>query len=467
MGEGKQGVPVWAIVLIAMGGLLAVSVAAPLAIYGIRKYMQNAKQGEASAALVEWGDGLVRCAERDGKLPPSTTPVPASLTSVAAHKYQSTPTDWSEPAHTCAGFKFTGPQYFQYTWALRGPTEGVLDAQADLDGDGNVDMLLELAVTCSGGKCERGQPIAADGSTVTAGASEPATAGATASSGESKAHPLVGFVAMAWIGICLLVLVGASIALVVVAFQESVGWGLVALLVPCGRLVFLVKHWERAKVPFFWQLGSFAAMIVGGIVIGGIAALFGASGDLLGAAPAEAASADGDRPAPAPAATVAPVPIPALDGTAVDLSTVMGRARKLANAWEPDAALLGVEATLLNGKVPTQDGATATVTFGPSPFETARPKSGLFVVTYDKSGIAGAAVKGNAGKALPEPMCAPEGVLPGLAELVGDPIKLSYGLDGASRPAWLVSRPGDPKPLRAFGPDDCSPRGLTNARPQH
>lgn len=46
--------------------------------------MQHAKQGEASAALVAWGDGLLRCAERDGKLQPSTTPVPANLTAVSA-----------------------------------------------------------------------------------------------------------------------------------------------------------------------------------------------------------------------------------------------------------------------------------------------------------------------------------------------------------------------------------------------
>jgi len=89
------------------------------------------------------------------------------------------------------------------------------------------------------------------------------------------------------------------------------------------------------------------------------------------------------------------------------------------------------------------------------------------VVTYDKSGIKGVAVKGTPPKALPEPMCAPEGVLPRLDDFKGSPIVLRYGLDGSQRPGWLMSLPGAPKPLRAFAPEDCSPRGTFVARPKH
>jgi len=159
-------------------------------------------------------------------------------------------------------------------------------------------------------------------------------------------------------------------------------------------------------------------------------------------------------------------PGPALSGAAVDLSTVMGRARKLANAWQTDAALLGVEASLFRGKIQTQDGAVAKVTFGPSPFASDQARTGLFVVTYDKSGISGAPANGTPGKALPEPMCAPEGVLPAVQEFKDSPITLRYGFDGAQRPAWLVGLPGDPKPLRAFAPNDCSQRGTFIARPK-
>jgi hypothetical protein len=182
----------------------------------------------------------------------------------------------------------------------------------------------------------------------------------------------------------------------------------------------------------------------------------------VGGVPAgSGASAAPTRPA------ASAVPIPALDGASVDLSTVMGGARRLANAWQPEASLLGVEANLVGGKIPTLDGGTAKVSFGPSPFASEQARSGLFVVVYDKSGIHGGPVKGTPGKALAEPMCAPEGVLPRLDDaLKGSPITLRYGLDGSQRPAWLVSLPGDPKPLRAFAPDDCSPRGTFVARPK-
>lgn len=158
---------------------------------------------------------------------------------------------------------------------------------------------------------------------------------------------------------------------------------------------------------------------------------------------------------------------PALDGAPIDLSTVMGRARKLANAWEPDAPLLGIEATLLDGFIQTQDGASAKVTFAPAAFVGKQQHTGLFVVTYDKSGINGAPLAGTPGRSLPEPMCAPEGVLPHLGDFKGSPIVLRYGLDGAERPGWLVSLPGDPKLLRAFAPDDCAERGTFIARPKH
>jgi len=62
-------------------------------------------------------------------------------------------------------------------------------------------------------------------------------------------------------------------------------------------------------------------------------------------------------------------------------------------------------------------------------------------------------------------MCAPEGVLPRLDDFKGSPIVLRYGLDGSHAPAGLMSLPGAPKPLRAFAPEDCSPRGTFVARP--
>lgn len=171
----------------------------------------------------------------------------------------------------------------------------------------------------------------------------------------------------------------------------------------------------------------------------------------------------------APLAPVAtqpgPVASPPLTGAAVDLSTVMGRARKLANAWQTEATLLGIEATLANGQIQTQDGASAKLTFGPSPFAATSARSGLFVVVYDKSGIHGAPAAGKAGKVLPEPMCAPERVLTRLEDRGAGKVTLRYAFDADQRPMWLVTsdtQPNDSPQL--FDPQDCRLRGVPARR---
>ena len=458
MSDGKKGVSVWVWVAVAVGGLFVLmSIAAPLAIYGVRKYMVNAKRAEAVAALATWSDGMVRCGE-SSKLPPSSAPVPASLASISARKYQSAPGEWNEPAYTCAGFKMVAPQYFQYSWELSSASAGTLHARGDLNGDGaaDADASLDVQISCSAGKCLKGPQLNAAGDAVPTGRDDGASSG---SDSGSKSGGIGEMLLGIWVLVCLGALAIARIFMILVAFGEGAAWGLVVIFVPCGGILFSIQHWERAKKAFFAELGAFVLLIVGGLGLGGLAALSDAKGsDAPTAAP---------LPAFTPPPVVSAVPIPELDGSAMDLSTVMGRARKLANAWQPDAALLGVEANLVGGKIQTQDGATAKVTFGPSPFAGADTHPGLFVVIYDKSGITGAPAKGTPGKVLPEPMCAPEGVLPRLDDnLKGSPITLRYGLDGSQRPAWLVSLPGDPKPLRAYAPDDCSPRGTFVARPK-
>ena len=152
----------------------------------------------------------------------------------------------------------------------------------------------------------------------------------------------------------------------------------------------MIKHWEIGKRPFFVSLASLGLLVIGGLFFGvGIALAEGHT---------TAARTEPVIAPPADSATTKvpprPVTIPVLDGAAVDLSTVMGRARKLADQWQRDAALLGIEATLAQGKIQTQDGASATLTFGPSPFEAPPLHPILFVVTYDNTGIHGAARTG-------------------------------------------------------------------------
>ncbi len=168
--------------------------------------------------------------------------------------------------------------------------------------------------------------------------------------------------------------------------------------------------------------------------------------------------------APAGPAAAAPSALPApgfstLAGEVADLSSIMGRARKLADGWQRDAALLGVEAVVERGKVQTLAGASAKLTFGPSPFASERPPSGLFVVVYDKTGLHGTPTAGQAGKTLPEPMCAPEHVLKRVLDLGDVPVSLRYGFDSDERALWFTSPAEHPQQLRVFDPRDCSQRG--------
>jgi hypothetical protein len=376
--------------------------------------------------------------------------VPANLSDIKAKKWQSTPAEWSEPAYSCASFSMTGPQYFQYQWESRSPNEGAVRAVADLNGDGVPDATLSIDVTCNAGTCSAGTLLGVDD----ASRAKPAE---ISSVQKDKFEPNPLFIA--FVLLLILVAVFASIWMIVAAFQVSTGWGLVALFVPCGRLVFVTQHWEKAKRPFFWQLGSWGALMGGGMLYGVVIAL-------------TAPPSSGPTPAVAPSAFAQPsnagappaVVVPPLTGDAVDLSTVMGRARKLANAWQPEASLLGVEATLVDGKIQAQDGASAKVTFGPSAFDTTRTRSGLFVVVYDRTGINGAPAAGAPGTVLPEPMCAPERVLSRLTTGGEGPTTLRYGLDSAQRPMWMANSQAHPKDLSLFDPQDCSVRGLVGPR---
>jgi hypothetical protein len=436
---------VWLLALIPVATLL-LGVGTALSIYGVRKYIVNAKQAEARAALIAWADGLAACGQKEGRLPPSTAPVPANLASIAARKYQSTPTEWSEQAHTCAGFALKEPQYFQYRWERHSDDSGRLLAVADLNGDSVAECELELDVTCAVGKCERGSPTQLDAATSGNGAGHEALSGRQ-------------------IGLCVLfVLAGlassiASAWLLVVAFQQSVTWGLLSLFVPCAQLVFVVQFWERAKRPFLLQAGSLGTLLVTGVMWHQLS-LPAATGAFVATAPGKLAPEPGGRGvklAPPPPV----VPVPELTGAPVDLSTVMGKARKLANEWEQDAALVGIEATLAAGVVPTQEGASAKLTFGPSIFKTAQTKTGLLVVTYDKSGLRGVAAKGPPAKALPEPLCAPESVYARMADGAQPRITLRYGLDANARLAWMgvvVGQP--PAQTRFFEPQRCDPMAI-------
>jgi len=75
---------------------------------------------------------------------------------------------------------------------------------------------------------------------------------------------LIGSV-LVWGGFLLMLL--GWIAFIVMAFRESILWGLGVLFLPFVSLIFLVLHWARAKNSFFLQLWGLLIVIVGAFAL--------------------------------------------------------------------------------------------------------------------------------------------------------------------------------------------------------
>ena len=162
-----------------------IGVLAALAIYGVRKYLTNAKSAEARMAVGRLAKDAQLAFEKEtvttGVIPLTTAaaiahklcstaaPVPALLAQVANVKYQSSPADWKTadlPSGLAAGWnclKFTmsDPQYYQYEYVLTGDPDlpaAVGDtytatAHGDLDGDGTESRLsMDGAIQAAGGE---------------------------------------------------------------------------------------------------------------------------------------------------------------------------------------------------------------------------------------------------------------------------------------------------------------------------
>lgn len=71
----------------------------------------------------------------------------------------------------------------------------------------------------------------------------------------------------------ILFAIGGIIALIggvwflIVAFQESVLWGIGCVIIPFVSLIFLVIHWEDAKKPFLVQLAWYLPLLLGSFLI--------------------------------------------------------------------------------------------------------------------------------------------------------------------------------------------------------
>jgi type IV pilus assembly protein PilA len=169
-------------IVVAIVGILAV-----LAIYGVRKYIANAKTAEARNSLGQIGKDMSAAYEREGMAgtalalgaaaavsrqlcasPSLAVPPAISATTTLGRKWQSAPGDWAPTADlasaaaTAAGFpclKFAmnDPQYYQYTFVTAarlstiltnvgtvGAPNMVASATGDLDGN-TVNSVFQLS----------------------------------------------------------------------------------------------------------------------------------------------------------------------------------------------------------------------------------------------------------------------------------------------------------------------------------
>jgi type IV pilus assembly protein PilA len=140
-----------------------IGVLAALAIYGVRRYILNAKTAEARNSVGQMAKDASTAYNREGMaaavLPAGSmagisnvlcgsaaATIPAAgIASVKAQKYQSAPSEWTQGSASggwrCVKFSMTDPQYYVYNYTASGTT-GVAgehfeaNAQGDLDGNG-------------------------------------------------------------------------------------------------------------------------------------------------------------------------------------------------------------------------------------------------------------------------------------------------------------------------------------------
>ena len=145
-------------IVVAIVGVLAV-----LAVYGVRKYIANAKTAEAKNSLGQIGKDSVTAFEGERmssavlaeaaqtavirQMCPTGTgqqSVPGTIADIGGKKYQSRKVDWSNTADVaanigwpCLKFEMTAPQYYQYSYGAAGTSTGTFSAEAkgDLNGD--------------------------------------------------------------------------------------------------------------------------------------------------------------------------------------------------------------------------------------------------------------------------------------------------------------------------------------------
>jgi type IV pilus assembly protein PilA len=133
-----------------------IGVLAALAIYGVRKYIANAKTAEARMAIGRIAKdassaynkenmgtavlGLGSVTSLTNALCGASTSVPTAKASIQGKKYQSSPADWGgdqSNGWACLHFSMQDPQYFLYAYQAGASTFSAV-ANGDLNADGNL-----------------------------------------------------------------------------------------------------------------------------------------------------------------------------------------------------------------------------------------------------------------------------------------------------------------------------------------
>lgn len=146
--------------------VMIVGVLAVLATYGVRKYTSNAKTAEARNSVGQIAKDAAAAYEREtmagtilakgqstaiarALCKSASGSVPASASSIAGRKYQSSAKDWnvdsaSNAGFACLKFSIDQPQYYMYSYSASGSSSPgssfTAAAQGDLNGDGVLSL---------------------------------------------------------------------------------------------------------------------------------------------------------------------------------------------------------------------------------------------------------------------------------------------------------------------------------------
>jgi type IV pilus assembly protein PilA len=140
--------PTWVIVLLCTIGAFAilVPVLAVLGVYGVRKYIANAKTAEARNSVAQIAKDAAATYDAQAGFCASAHPVPRAVASIQGKKYMSAPADWGTPGDkairagfACLDFSLDQPQYYQYVYTATATHDAYTAlAHGDLDGNGRL-----------------------------------------------------------------------------------------------------------------------------------------------------------------------------------------------------------------------------------------------------------------------------------------------------------------------------------------